>query len=110
MTPLAVPLGVGKVPGAAKSVRNDFPDDSATSESLCDTQDSFWEESEARGKQISDIRDFELSAVAWQRPGASIPPWGRCESAAWGRRGSKIIFLAPQEPREAAGSPGGVTG
>ena len=54
--------------------------------------------------------DFELSAVPWQRPGTSIPPWGRCESAAWGRRGSKIIFLAPQEPREAAGSPGGVTG
>ena len=49
---------VGKVTAAAKTVANDFPDDSATSESLCDTQDSFWEESGGRGKQISDLRDF----------------------------------------------------
>ena len=87
-------------------MRNDFPDDSATSKSLCDTQDSFWEESEARGKQIPDIRDFRCFravsgalAAAW----GLNPSLGRCESAAWGRRGSKIIFLAPQEPREAAG-------
>ena len=44
LTPLAVPLGVGKVPGAAKSVRNDFSDNCATSESLCYAQGSIPEQ------------------------------------------------------------------
>ena len=60
---------MGKVPGAANSVSNDFPDASATSESLCDIQDSFWEESEARGKQISDFTIFGArprEAVPWR--------------------------------------------
>jgi len=47
-------------------------------ESLYDTQDSFWEEYVARGKQIHVLTfaifsDFELLAVHWQRPEASIP-------------------------------------
>ncbi len=49
---------VGKETAAAKIPPDDFPDDFATSESLCDTQDSFWQESEVQGKQISVIQDF----------------------------------------------------
>ena len=41
-----------------KNIPNDFADDCATSEPLCDTQDSFWEEFWTRGKQLSDLRDF----------------------------------------------------
>ncbi len=53
-----VPLGVVEVTASAKTMPNDFPDDCATSEPLCYTQDSFWEESGRRGKQISGIRYF----------------------------------------------------
>ena len=55
---LAVRWRAEELAAAAKTMPNEFADVCATSEPLCYTQDSFWEEFWSRGKQISGIRDF----------------------------------------------------
>ena len=86
-----------------ETIPNDFPGMTAISQPLYYTQGSVPEESEGRGKQIPDIRDFGPFALVLAVLEGELPRRWRRRSGRAGRQQAAIppqtIFLTTLRPR-----------